>query len=302
MCEPYANPFCYYEALIDELNDIPSLNMLDGANFANCCEKDKLHVFLRHDVDSDPITALKAARYLARVGKSGSFYLLHTSPYYAECYNDVVVRNPALIHWIHGFIVSGCEVGLHNDAHGVQKLWGLDGITAIREELSWLRSQGLNIRGTVAHNSGPAYGTENYEIFEGRGLWKRKSLSPQTVLYPYEALNEAELGLSYEGTFAIPKAELDTVTATEFFANLAEADIRCENWMRTYLLQNPACDWNVDVQCWLLGKDMWVVAGWVEEVSLFEWNIGLDQLVRLLRDLPTGLRVMLVVHPEYVRG
>ena len=72
--------------------------------------------------------------------------------------------------------------------------------------------------------------------------------------------------------------------------------------MRTYLLQNPACDWNVDVQCWLLGKDMWVVAGWVEEVSLFEWNIGLDQIVRLLRDLPTGLRVMLVVHPEYVRG
>ena len=174
MCEPYANPFCYYEALIDELNDIPSLNMLDGANFANCCEKDKLHVFLRHDVDSDPITALKAARYLARVGRRGSFYLLHTSPYYAECYNDVVVRNPALIHWIHGFIVSGCEVGLHNDAHGVQKLWGLDGVTAIREELSWLRSQGLNISGTVAHNSGPAYGTENYEILKGGACGKEK--------------------------------------------------------------------------------------------------------------------------------
>ena len=29
-------------------------------------------------------------------------------------------------------------------------------------------------------------------------------------------LNEAELGLSYEGTFAIPKAELDPVAATEF--------------------------------------------------------------------------------------
>ena len=106
------------------------------------------------------------------------------------------------------------------------------------------------------------------KFLKGRGLWKRKAQSPQTGLYPYEALNEAELGLSYEGTFAIPKAELDPVTATEFLQTWQKQNIRCENWMRTYLLQNPACDWNGTCSVGCLVK----ICGWspvAEEVLAY---------------------------------
>lgn len=302
MCEPLANPFCYYEALIEELSTIPSLRLVPVVEFAASRPAGESLVCLRHDVDADPITALRIARYLASVGVSGSFYLLHTSPYYAAPCEGVIVRNPELAKWIRGLIVAGCEVGLHNDALTVQAKWGMDGVAAIRDELAWLRSQGLNIRGSVAHNSGPVYGAENYEIFAGRVLWKRKVKSGSGIAFPLGSVQEKELGLEYEGTFAVPKNDPDTHAAAAFFADLGAADCRSEEWMRKYLVDNPACDWAVDIQCWLLGKDMWVVAGKYDGTKVFEWNIGLEKLLQMLRAMPLGLRIMMVVHPEYVSG
>jgi hypothetical protein len=302
MCVPLTNPFCYYAALVGGLQSIPSINLTTVADFATCQDGGRLHVCLRHDVDADPLTALRAARHLARVGVSGSFYLLHTSPYYADLVEGVVVRNPELVHWIRGFIVAGCEIGLHNDALSVEARWGLSGIAALRDELAWLRAQGAIIRGTVAHNSGPVYGAENYEIFSGRKLWRRKVVSHNGRRLPLGKVSEAGLGLFYEGTFAKPKVKPDKKAAQAFFSDLASADIRSEKWMKTYLLHNPACDWRVDVQCWLLGKDMWVVAGRCGDSEVFAWNIGLADLLTMVKGLPLGTKAMMVVHPEYVRG
>lgn len=302
MCSPLANPFCYYEELIYALRAIPFIDILPASDFAKERAEGRSLLCLRHDIDSDPITALRSARFLASLGVGGSFYLLHTSPYYAEPYNGVVIRNPELVGWIKGFIVSGCEVGLHNDALGVQLNWRMDGAAALREELAWLRSQGLNIRGTVAHNSGPVYGAENYEIFSGRVLWPRRVRSPQGALVPQAVLVEQHLNLSYEGTFAQPKREPDMAAAEAFFADRASANIRSETWMKVYLLENPACDWAVDIQCWLLGKDLWVIAGRCHGAVIFEWSVGFDQLIYLLQRLPIGLRILLVTHPEYFSG
>lgn len=302
MCIPLTNPFCYYEALIGGLQSVPSINLATVADFAECQDADRLHVCLRHDVDADPITALRAARHLARVGANGSFYLLHTSPYYADLVEGIVVRNAELVHWIRGLIVAGCEIGLHNDALSVEARWGLDGVAALRDELAWLRSQGAVIRGTVAHNSGPVFGAENYEVFAGRVLWRRKVVCGNGRRLPLGKVAEASLGLSYEGTFAAPKPKPDKSAAKAFFSDLAAADIRSEQWMRTYLLNNPACDWKVDVQCWLLAKDMWVVAGRYGSAEVFEWNIGLEDLLNIVKELPLGTKAMMVVHPEYVRG
>lgn len=300
MCEPFANPFCYYEALVEGLLATPKLSLVPAADFAASRVEDRSLVCLRHDVDSDPLTALRAARYLASVGVSGSFYLLHTSPYYAQPYQGVVVRNPELVKWIHGFIVSGCELGLHNDALGVQANWGMNGIAAIRNELAWLRSLGANIRGSVAHNSGPVYGAENYEIFVGRLLWQRDDLTVDGAVLPLASVSEQDLGLTYEGTFARPKSKPDRRSAAAFFADLDAANIRSEVWMRTYLLDNPACDWGVDIQCWLLGKDMWVIAGRFGGREVFHWAATLKDLLVFLEQIPIGLRTLLVVHPEYV--
>ena len=168
---------------------------------------------------------------------------------------------------------------------------------------AFLRAQGAVVRGTVAHNSGPVYGAENYEIFSKRRLWDRSVTIGEQRIVPLGRISERALGLSYEGTFAVPKRDgLDREAATAFFDDRSSADIRSERWMRRYLLDNPCCDWTVDYQFWLLGKDSWVAAGRFGGASLFEWNIGLERALYLVSALPTGSRTLVVLHPEYVRG
>jgi hypothetical protein len=299
----FANPFAYYEELVCALRRIEKVSLVPAYELMRRDGGDRRLITLRHDLDADPVTGLRAARFLARYGICGSFYLLHTSPYYADVYGGVVIRNPDLPKWIRGYIVSGCELGLHNDALGVYQRWQMDGLSALLEELAFLRSHGAVVRGTVAHNSGPAYGAENYEVFAGRRLWDRKVAIGAQRDVPLGKMSERTLGLSYEGTFAIPKrANLDIGAAASFFQDRVSADIRSEKWMRRYLLDNPCCDWAVDSQFWLLGKDSWVAAGRFGETTLFEWDIGLERVLDLLSSLPDASRTLVVIHPEYIRA
>lgn len=297
------NPFAYYEDIVGSLSSIAGLDIVPLYELMQRSAEGTRLVALRHDVDADPLTALRAARYLARYGICGGFYLLHTSPYYANIHHGVVIRNPELPRWVREFIVSGCELGLHNDAFGVVNLWMKDGAAAVTEEIRFLRSLGAMIRGTVAHNSGPVYGAENYEVFAGRKLWQRRVTTARGHTLPLECLSERELALTYEGTFAIPKRGGPSISeAAAFFGDLSSANIRSEEWMRRYLLNNPCCDWTIDCQFWLIGKDSWVGAGKFSENLLFEWNVGLDQILHIVRNLPPGTRSLFVIHPEYVRA
>jgi hypothetical protein len=298
-----ANPFAYYEELVLRLLRDPVVEFVPCYELLHRPATGRTLVALRHDLDSDPITGVRAARFLARYGICGSFYLLHTAGYYADLHEGVVVRNPMLPRLIRDFIVSGCDLGLHNDALWVFREWGRNGIEALIQELTYVRACGALVRGTVAHNSGPVYGAENYEIFSGRRLWQREVRFGRGYTLPLGRLQESHLGLTYEGTFAVPKrGALEPRAAGAFFADRAAADVRSESWMKRYLLDNPACDWATDYQFWLLGKDQWAAAGGRGADRLFEWNIGLARTLELVGALPKGSRVLIVVHPEYVRA
>lgn len=299
---PLANSFQYYRDLVDSLLRLERLRIVQLCNLFSTPADGQRLLGLRHDIDADPVTALRAARHLARYGVPGSFYLLHTANYYGNFYHGVFVRNPLIEEWVRGLIVAGCEIGVHNDALGAYCFSGVDGPEALKTEIEWLRSQGAIIKGTVGHNSAPIYGAENSEVLQGRKLWPRNSRSHEGYPLPLEVLSESELGLSYEGTFAQPKARPDTEKAAAFCANRDVASVRSETWMRQYLLDNPCCNWAVDFQFWLVGKDQWVAGGRFGEKTIFEWQIGLDRLFHLLQTLPEGSRSIMVIHPEYVRG
>lgn len=298
---PHANPFAYYQRLVTALLGMRDVAIRPLFEFADAVPEGQRVIGLRHDVDADPWTALECARFLARHGVCGSFYLLHTAPYYGDFVGDVFVRAPELKACLRGLIVAGCEIGVHNDALELFRR-GYDGIAALATELAWARSHGAVIRGTIAHNSGPVYGAENYEIFSGRVLWPRDVTTSDGELVPLGSASERELGLSYEGTFAMPKVEPDAAAAAEFFADRASCDLRSQQWMRRYLVENPAVDWHIDAQAWLLGRDRWVVAGGSSAPDLFDWDGDLDSVLRFVDARPPGTRTVLVVHPEYVRG
>lgn len=296
------NPFCYYQELINGLLEIDNSKILPVYELqSNSAENTRL-IGLRHDIDADPITGIRCARYLARKGICGSFYLLHTSPYYGDFYGSLFIRNPMLNQWVKDFIVAGCEIGLHNDALGVYFNHNSDGIESIKQEITWLRSLGANIRGTVAHNSAPSYTAENYEIFQERLIWNREIYSPKGKIITLGTISEKELNLTYEGTFAIPKQNIDIEKANQFCQNKQNASILSKEWMYQYLIDNPCYNWGIDYQFWLTGKDQWVIAGIHNHQKMFEWNVNLEQTLSILGKLPENSRTVMVIHPAYIRG
>jgi hypothetical protein len=296
---PLSNPFSYYQLIIDNLLQMDRLRLVPLYELQSVWPDGVRTIGLRHDIDSNPGVALRAARYLVRKGVCGSFYLLHTAPYYGNFHNGAFIRNPMMAELVLRFIVAGCELGLHNDAFWVYTIHNADGAESVRQELAWLRSLGVVVHGTVAHNSAPVYGGENYEIFEERVLWYRQVRSPSGKILPLGKLSERKLKLSYEGNFAIRKKDIKVEDAVEFCSNVTGADVRSKAWMRRYLIDNPCCDRAIDYQFWLIGKNKWVAAGKQKGKYLFEWEIDVDRLLDLIQNLPENTRSVLVIHPDY---
>jgi hypothetical protein len=204
-----------------------------------------------------------------------------------------------LINWVKHFIVTGCELGLHNDAYGVYVNYNCNGIESIKKEIEWLRSVGATIRGTVAHNTAVTYGAENYEIFKEKVLWKREVLVNKKVTLPVGKISMRDLNLSYEGTFAKPKWKFKLNEARKFINNTKIINIRSKESMYQYLKNNPCCDWDIDYQFWLIGKNMWIATGGINDHSLFEWNIDITRVLNIIRELPNNTKSIIVIHPEY---
>jgi hypothetical protein len=68
-----------------------------------------------------------------------------------------------------------------------------------------LRSEGLSVTGTVAHNRFDVYGAENFAIFKGkpqRGRDKPEDCPKEVIHHgkwaPLQVLDEKEMGLNYE--------------------------------------------------------------------------------------------------------
>ncbi len=297
-----SNSFAWYERLVDHVAHMPAASVLPLYELMRPIPEGERVFGFRHDVDADPLTALRAARALARVGVCGSFYLLHTAAWYGTLQDGVLARNPMMREWLDGFIVAGAEVGLHTDAMGLAMLGQPVASLAVRDEIEWLRSMGVVVRGTVAHNTMASHGAENYEVFRERVLWPRRTAAPNGEPLPIGALSEKSLELTYEGTFATAREPIDHEATRRFIERIGEADVRSEAWMRWYLLDNPYCRWGPDYQLWLVGRDQWVAAGRSEGDADYRFGLTWVQAFDWLYDRPAGTRTVLVIHPGYVRG
>ncbi len=164
----------------------------------------RLRLAIRHDIDSDVVAALEQARIEHAFGIRTSYYVLHTAPYYGFMDNGVFYRHKCMAEIYRRIQELGHEIGLHTDPLMMYQDWKVDGAAAVVEELAWLRANGLNVSGTLAHNSIGAYGASSYSIFKGRPLSLIQPECPNEVenngkWTPLQVLDERELGLEYEG-------------------------------------------------------------------------------------------------------
>ncbi len=297
-----SNPFEYHELLIEQLESLPDVTFVPLFELEAANDPSRRIVGLRYDIDADPVTGLRAARSLARRGICGSFYLLHTAPYYGHMIGDRFVRHAQMEEWLLDFIVTGCELGLHNDAFGVCQMFGRDGAQAVHDEIQWLRQYGATIRGTVAHNSGPVHKAENYEVFVERLHWERAVQTSAGLSLPLGVLSEVGLGLTYEGTFSRTKPQIDLSRTDAFLNNKENTGVRSDAWMKTFLLDNPYREFTLDFQYWLVGRDEWVFSGQYEGKEYFRSLINLNEVFETLQAIPSGTKTLFVLHPEYFKN
>lgn len=295
------NPFWYYEKLLDDLANIDNVEILPLREFVKKSNSNKKRIGFRHDIDADPITAVKCARALAKRGLSGSFYFLHSAIYYGEFYNKVFIRNPEVQNWIKQIVIAGSEIGLHNDAIGITNRYKINGVKHLKDEINWLSSLGTNIYGTVAHNNFLVNGAENYEIFEELTLYKRKIFDKNRKIV--STTDMKELNLEYEGTFGIPKKNISIHNINKYKKlDIKNSNMDNKDWTYKYFFDNPVNDWSCETQIWLVGKNKWIIASKINEEVFFEFHIPLSKVIVFIKTLSLNKSILFVLHPEYFGG
>jgi hypothetical protein len=261
----------------DDLEIIPFRDILSRPR-----PTDRVQVVIRHDVDIDIGASLAQAKIETELGAKTTYFFLHTAPYHAELKKDVVVRHEAIAHHYRTIQDLGHEVALHNDAMHVYQNWHMDGAAAVETEIQWMRSCGLDVVGTVQHNSASVYGVENYDLFIGRntpnwkpseqGDFKADGLFRYKGKYArYHCIDEKALGLSYEGT--------------DLFKY---GDGRIEYGATRYLNR---WRWNMHIARYKTNP-----------APPMEWFADEDTVIQDILALPPGTLVILTVHPCYYGG
>lgn len=214
-----AGPLFHYERLLDDLQRLPRLRFVPLRRLCRTpIPADEIWCCLRHDVDIDARTALAMAALEHARDIVSSYYILPTAAYYGAWREQVFLRHGAMAHAYRTLQALGHEVGLHTDALALYQQHRIDGAEGLVAELAWLRGQGLEIDGSLAHNSAAVYGAENFEIFKGRPRLPGKAGRRNEVVHqgrwaPLQVLDEAALGLVYEGNEVFGRADIPMVYA-----------------------------------------------------------------------------------------
>lgn len=295
----WVSPFFVYRKLVDSLAENSGFEVRPLKHLMEPIQGGKVVVSLRHDMDGDIVTGVRAARYLAKKGVPGSFFLLHTSHYYGALEKKVFYRFSGLESFVTELLATGVELGLHTDPLSLYCNHHLNGTQAIKTEILWLRSLGVNVSGTVAHNSAPVFGAENFEIFQGRSVGGRKRFLYQGKRWPLQTLNERKLGLFYEGNYPYLPSLLDGHKVNDYFALSTNGCLRKRVWQYYYFIDNPFFRRAYDEDIWLLGNDSWVIASRDATLGKLMF-VNTDGLLAYLGEISAEKRIVISVHPEYI--
>jgi hypothetical protein len=260
MAKVVADPLFHYERLLRRLREIPAVrfrtmeDLMSGGH-----DPAAISVTIRHDVDGDievcrPMAELEAAHDIPT-----TYYILHTAFYYGRFEDGAFLRHECMGPWYRGLQDLGHEISLHTDPLLIYQEHRIDGAAAVREEIAWLRSLGIRVPGTAAHNHTSVYGAQNYEIFAGRvrnhvmpGGTAAPTFDEDEVWFkdrwaPLHVLDEAELGLSYEGHDAYAQPGYLGIMAEIRYATINQTWNVQTDWYDRGLRQGPGSFDDLDV-------------------------------------------------------
>lgn len=228
-------------ALLDELADAGRYRVCPGRDFIRIVDPGKVVVYLRHDVDYDPATALRMAEEEKRRNLRASYYLRPTAFYYGEQQPDGLRRYVAMDALYRQIQSMGHEIGVHNDLLSMMILWDIEPLEFQRQELAYYKEAGFEVVGVSSH--GTPMLTErklsNMRIFS--------EYAPKTVYrcddraLEYGRYSLADLGFDYESYRAGQTVSLSDVSGLKSGGELLEKLKKCRPGDRVSLLTHPVC-------------------------------------------------------------
>jgi hypothetical protein len=161
-----------YKSYVDfllKVSDTSKYIIIKLDEFLKTVDTNKVVIGLRHDVDLDLKKAFKLSTVENNLGIRSSYYILHTAAYYLADPNNMEEHSDSIIPTLK--IIQNDyndEIGWHNDLVTIQLVYDIDPVIFLNQELSWLRSNGLNLTGTSSHGSNYCYVYYylNYYFFE----------------------------------------------------------------------------------------------------------------------------------------
>lgn len=293
----FTNSLADFRAFVREVAKMPGRH--PGTIRDLALAKEGVNFGIRFDVDMDLGAALKLAVICREESFPASFFLLHTAAYHGSVTNGAFTRHEGVAALYRTLAGNGVETGLHVDPYFFYQEHGVDGAQAVCTELAWLRSQSLEISGVTGHNCASTYGVESVEIFDRWAIRPGTWFARGYQYAPVRVLSSTELGIEYEGG-GLREALLGDPDDLPFVNDPPKGYfLRDPRWLRLYLLDNGYARWGYDWNIWVIGRDLWVIAGRDGTRPKFEFGVRLPRVLEFLRGLPLTDRVAVTLHPCY---
>jgi hypothetical protein len=143
-----------YASFLNKISDTSKYIVLPLNEFRQIFNSKKIVIGLRHDVDNDLNVAYKFSEIESNLKFRSTYFILHSAPYYLENSNNMEIHSAAILPILKSMQDDRhFEIGWHNDLVTLQVIYNINPVTFLHNELSWLRSNGINIFGTAAHGS-----------------------------------------------------------------------------------------------------------------------------------------------------
>ncbi len=158
-----------YATFLNKISDTSKYIVLPLNEFRQTFNSKKIVIGLRHDIDIDLDVAYKFSEIESNLGFRSTYFILHTAPYYLSNSDNMSVHSEKIIPILKTMQNKRhFEIGWHNDLVTLQVIYNINPVTFFRNELNWLRSNGINIVGTASHGSNycKVYHYLNYYFFE----------------------------------------------------------------------------------------------------------------------------------------
>lgn len=188
-----------YLAVLDELKNTDRYIVCSGKDFIKTSAPDKIVVYMRHDIDFDPATALCMAREEHKRGLKASYYVLPTARYYGKQTKTGVQRYADMDKVYRKIQDLGHEIGVHNDLLSMVILWDIDPLEFQKQELEYYRANGFPVVGVVSHGSGVVLSrklnnTWIFSEFGKKGVYNNNGVAVEYGMHSFK-----DFGFLYEG-------------------------------------------------------------------------------------------------------